>query len=338
MSFSPAMISSKALGAMPTFAANELGEKKTLRLLSDAGLLESFMTERHGFIPEYSLCAFIEGVSRALGEDRLGLLFAPYLTVADYGAWGDYVLSAPDLGTALKRAQQEMKLHSSTDRVEFVIFGNLVSYTYSFGLRSHSSYPDIAFSAVASMLSIPRHYLGQNWSPAKIEFDFPKSLCFGMAEEVFGCPVSFGGSCLRLLFDTSVLSTPGSLNHSIQFNTRHDIIRERSTPPEDMLTSVNAVVELHVADGGASLERLAQAMGVGPRRLQRHLAKQGTGFREVLVKARMERAVELLMLKGSSVGTVSEALGYNEPGNFTRAFTQHFGASPTKYLKGRDLL
>ncbi len=332
------MISAKSLGAMPMFAVRELGEKKTHQLLSDAGLVERFVTERNGYIPEYSLCAFIERVSRELGEDQLGLLFAPFLTVADYGAWGDYVLSAPDLRTALKRAQQEMKLHSSADRVEFVIYGNLVSYAYKFGLKSHSSYQDIAFSAVASMLSIPRHYLGQNWSPAKIEFDFPKSQKSGMAEEVFGCPVSFGGSSLRLLFDTSVLSTPNSPNHSIQSTTRHDIIRERSTPPEDILASVDAVVHLHVADGGASLERLAQATGVGPRRLQRHLAKQGTGFREVLAKARMERAVELLELKGNSVATVSEALGYNEPGNFSRAFTQFFGASPTKYLKGRDRL
>lgn len=331
MSNSPAMITAKALGAMPAFAMAEMGEKKTLGLLSQVGLAEQFIEDRHGYITEHALCEFVHGISRALGEDRLGLLFSPYLTVADYGAWGRYVLSAPDLETALLRAQREMGLHSNTDRVEFECRGNIVTYTYKFGHKHHVSYPDMAYSAVAAMMSIPRAYLGQGWSPTKIEFDVPSERGSAHAQETFGCPVLFNRAQLRLVFPSSDLGARRSKLGPKMLTTRGDIVRERSGPPITLLHSIRAVVDMQVADRNVSLERLAQAMDIGPRSVQRQLAIYGTNFREVLKAARMDRACELLKLKGSTVAEVADTLGYREPGNFTRAFTQYFGASPTRY-------
>lgn len=329
--FSPAMITAKALGAMPAFTLSELGERKTRQIMSGAGLEATFINERKGFIPEYALCEFVAAVSRELGEDNLGLLFSPFLTVADYGAWGDYVLSAPDLGTAMKRAQQEMRLHSSADWVHFVIFGSLVSYSYAFGLRSHPTYPNMAFSAVAAMLSIPKHFLGKDWAPLKIEFDFPAAGYATVAEETFGCPVLFGGSMLRLLFDKTQLNAPNPNLGFFPTTTRNDIVRERSAPPSDFPNSVRSVVELHLAAQDVSLERLAHSMGIGPRGVQRQLSRHGTGFRQILNESRMKRAQELLVMKGSTVASVSETLGYEEPGNFSRAFARYFGVPPTKF-------
>lgn len=328
------MITAKALGAMPAFAIAELGERKTRRLMSDAGLAEDLTRVRHGYIPENALCEFVSGVGRALGENHLGLLFSPYLTVKDYGAWGDYVLSAPDLGTALYRAQREMALHSNTDRVEFVRQGNRISYAYSFGLRNHDIYPEMAFSAVSAMLSIPRSYLGANWSPSRIEFDFPQQRRGSVAEETFGCPAVFARPQLRLVFPKSVLSArrmhAGGVATPV---TRSDIVRERSRPPSDMLQSLRAVIDMHVSDRSASLERLAIAMGLGPRSIQRQLEAYGTNFRDVLTIAKMERACELLVQQKTPVGDVANALGYEEPGNFSRAFKAHFGTAPTSYIR-----
>lgn len=327
------MITAKALGAMPDFAISELGERKTLCLLSDSGLAESLIRERLGYIPENALCEFVTGIGRALGEDCLGLLFSPYLTVKDYGAWGSFVLAAPDLGAALLRAQREMRLHSNTDRVEFVQQGNTVSYAYKFGLKNHVSYPDMAYSAVAAMLSIPRSYLGQNWSPSRIEFDFPKERGSGQAEETFGCPTLFDRPKLRLVFPKSVLAAPALKPGLAMPTTRSDIIRERQTPPANMLQSIRVVVDMQIADRNASLERVSQAMGIGPRSVQRQLSTYGTHFRELLNAAKMDRACELLRLKGSSIAGVADALGYREPGNFTRAFKTRFGTSPSKYAR-----
>ena len=208
MSQPPPMISAKSLGAMPRFAAAELGEKRAGHALMAAGLPLHFLEGTDGYIPEHSLAEFIGDVSRRLGHDGLGLLWAPYLTVADYGAWGRYVLTAPDLGTALSRARQEMQFHSNTDRVRMRVGARLVVYSYEFGLKGHPSYPDIAYSAVAVVLSIPRHFLGSGWAPLPIEFDFPRPAQGFKVEESFGCPVTFGHENLRIFLPRHLLSVP----------------------------------------------------------------------------------------------------------------------------------
>lgn len=318
---------------MPAFAFAEMGEQKTLRLLSDVGLAERFIDERHGYIPEHALCEFVTGISRALGEDRLGLLFASYLTVEDYGAWGQYVLSAPDLRTALLRAQQEMRLHSNIDRVSFECCEDFVSYSYNFGHKSHASYPNLAYSAAGAMLSIPKHFLGQSWTPSKVEFDFPAAMGSSRAEETFGCPILYNRSRLRLVFPLSAISTPRSGLLQAKMVTREDILRERAAPPSTFLQSIRAVLDMQIADRNVSLERLALAMGTGPRSIQRLLSINGMNFRALLTTARMERACEMMVLKGITVASVADTLGYEEPGNFSRAFKQHFGVSPTKYIQ-----
>lgn len=162
------MISAKSLGAMPQFAVAEIGEKGTVQAFESAGLPLHFIEAQDGCIPEHSLAEFIEDVSRRLGYDGLRLLWAPHLTVADYGAWGRQVLTVPDLENALRRAEQEMQLHSNADRVHMHIGPNVVSYSYTFGLKEHPSYSNFAYSAIAYILSIHRHFLGIGWAPLRI--------------------------------------------------------------------------------------------------------------------------------------------------------------------------
>ncbi|RBW51633.1 hypothetical protein DS909_18780 [Phaeobacter gallaeciensis] len=329
MSKPPSMISAKSLGAMPQFATAELGRKSTESAMLAAGLPLHFLDIQEGYIPEHSLVEFIRNVSCRLGYDGLGLLWAPYLTVADYGAWGSYVLSAPDLKTALRRAEKEMKYHSNTDQVRMHIGTNLVSYSYEFGLRAHSSYADIAFSAIAAVLSIPRHFLGANWAPTRIEFDIvrpPKTI---QIEETFRCPVTFGHQTLRVLFPRHLLSAPNPTRSQTMLTSREDISRERGLgPPNSLFQSACATVLIQLSDQSVSMDRTALLLGTSVRTLQRHLNEEGVSFRMLVNDVRMQRARELLGLKGTSVTTVATVLGYSSPNNFSRAFSTRFGMSP----------
>ena len=167
------MISAMALGQMPQFVLDAAGERALDRVLGTTGLPHRFIERRDGYIPEQMLASFIREAARAVGQQNIGLLWAPFLTVADYGAWGRYVLAAEDLGAALQRATRAMPYHSSTDRAWLETEGAVARYFYGFGLRDHIAYPDIAFSAIGVILSIFREYLGSGWKPGRIGFDFP---------------------------------------------------------------------------------------------------------------------------------------------------------------------
>lgn len=53
---------------------------------------------------------------------------------------------------------------------------------------------------------------------------------------------------------------------------------------------------------------------------------------------RMERAIGALSISSSSVVDVGQSVGFDMPGNFTRFFRQHQGASPRDYRRAVDLV
>ncbi|MTI02192.1 AraC family transcriptional regulator [Roseibium sp. RKSG952] len=275
---------------------------------------------------------FIDQVARELGEGDIGLIWAPALTVADYGAWGGYVRGAPTLGAALIRAQSVMPYHSSMDKTNFRIHSNLVGYEYKFGLKKHVAYPNIAFSAIGAVLSIFYHFLGSSWRPRQIFCDLPRLQPHEEAEATFGCPVLWNKDRLEIWFERSALSvvSPHQVTKRV---TLEDIKRERVIgPPASFPEIVSRVLQLQIALGGIDLNAAARSLDIGPRSLQRRLQSEGVNFRTLANRAKTARAVELLNEGSLSVQEIATDLGYENSQNFSRAFRRSLGLPPSAYV------
>ena len=74
-------------------------------------------------------------------------------------------------------------------------------------------------------------------------------------------------------------------------------------------------------------------MGVSPRSLQRRLAELNTTFSELVARTRLSQARDLLRDPVVKTIDVAFALGYSNPGNFTRAFRRWTGVSPREFRK-----
>jgi AraC-like DNA-binding protein len=53
-------------------------------------------------------------------------------------------------------------------------------------------------------------------------------------------------------------------------------------------------------------------------------------FRDLVLRIRFERAVELLRETDTPITGIATALGYSSPANFTRAFRQAQGRTPSQ--------
>lgn len=335
----PAMISAKALGAMPQFVLEVAGEKRLAKALDAADLPFQFIDERSGYISEHSLATFMQESARAAGQQNIGLLWAPFLTVADYGVWGQYVLTAPNLHAALTRASSVMPFHSSTDRAWLETQGDTSRYLYAFGLRSHEAYADIGFSAIGVFLSIFRAYLGPSWSPSAVLLDFPKVPSAQDTEDTFQCPVIWNATQLGVVFHSSCLSVPAShpASNSIPI-TVQDIARERlGGPPKTFRDQVAEITRLQLSSHEVSIETVARSVDLGVRTLQRKLETEGTRFRDIVNEVCIERAAELLALRSETISGIATALGYETANNFSRAFKNARGMSPTEFRKSQDV-
>ena len=85
--------------------------------------------------------------------------------------------------------------------------------------------------------------------------------------------------------------------------------------------------------GLITLEDLARRVNVSARTIDRHLKKEGLGFRELSDKVRFERACEMLCAEGASIVDVALRLGFSDAANFSRAFKRVIGVSPGEYQK-----
>lgn len=98
---------------------------------------------------------------------------------------------------------------------------------------------------------------------------------------------------------------------------------------------VTQVLSLLTAKNGryARLSELAEKMHLSERTLKRRLQEAGTSYQRLLDRARQQHAETMLTQGDASIAVIAEALGYQDPANFTRAFRQWTGLSPTAYRR-----
>ncbi len=65
--------------------------------------------------------------------------------------------------------------------------------------------------------------------------------------------------------------------------------------------------------------------------------KTGINFSEYLNDVRMTRAADMLEQGDCRTYEVSEAVGYQNPKNFTRSFKRRFGKTPREFRQGLGL-
>lgn len=83
--------------------------------------------------------------------------------------------------------------------------------------------------------------------------------------------------------------------------------------------------------GYPSLEQVAARLLLSTRSLKRHLQVSGTSFLRLLSETRTRDACDLLARTDLSVQDIATRLGYENPANFSRAFAQVAGKTPSAY-------
>ncbi len=329
----PPMITAKALGAMPQFTLDNVGPRALQQAFDNSGLPYHFIDSRDGYIPEHAFGDFIYEVSCAAGQQSIGLLWASDLSIRDYGTWGAYILAAPNLGTAIRRAQQIMPFHSTGENVSLEVHGNRATYSYRFSLPEHRAYPDIAFSTIGEFLNLFHYFLGTTTRPERILLDIPCPPQGALAGDIFDCPVKWNSRRLGVEFAASLLARPRRASLPGSQVTFEDVAREFANgPPESFTGRVRGILRLQLQESEISIERAAQNLDVGVRSLQRRLGKENTSFRELGNLVRLNRAMELMRLRQYSIAEISSFLGYSSSNNFSRAFKTHTGLAPTGFM------
>lgn len=198
--------------------------------------------------------------------------------------------------------------------------------------------PYFTETTFASIYKFGRTLLGERAAFARLCLRHPAPPYAAAYDRYFGIEVSFSQPQHALVFDRSLLDLPleGAFP-ALHRQAEYRVQRQLKTLPKPAHGGVVALIEQTFAAQpellGQGIERMAAALGLHPRTLQRRLQDAGQSYAELQSRARFHRAADWLQVGELSIEAISERLGFSDRRSFTRAFTRWAGISPSSFRK-----
>jgi AraC-like DNA-binding protein len=146
----------------------------------------------------------------------------------------------------------------------------------------------------------------------------------------FGCPVGFGRNSDAVIYgkhDISFqISTPDPQARQLAAATIENRFTRRKPP---LHANVRGVISHILGTEPCTRERVARAVNIHPRTMQRRLLADGTSFQQVKDEVRRDRLLYYLAKTDLPFGSVSEKLGFTEQAVMSRRCREWFASSPT---------
>jgi len=153
----------------------------------------------------------------------------------------------------------------------------------------------------------------------------------------FGIEVVFDQPQHALVFPRGLLDVPlegafPALHRQAEYRVQRQLTSlPKSSAPDSIISLIEQTFAQRPELLGQGIERMAEALSMHQRTLQRRLQDEGQGYAELQGKARFRKAADWLQQDELSIEAISERLGFSDRRSFTRAFTRWAGMSPSAF-------
>ena len=313
--------------------ARDLGADM-VALAAESGIDARALADPEGTVGVHAYLRFLDAAARRLKDPLFGLKVGLRSRVTDQRAYALVLMACRDVRSVIEQVSRYESLTHDLFRTHLIVEGDVAR------LRVVSPWFDapggrqIIYTAAAGIRSHSRWLIGSDL-PA---FEFVSALAApdgppGEYERVLGAPTRWGAEHNEVTFPAFILDIPVPSADPASFPALKRAADAR-------LAARNALEEASVvfdarqkiaallAQGDVSLPRIAAALDLSPRTLQRRLAEADATFSDIVDDARKEEARRYLADETLSLTEVAFLLGFGEQSAFNHAFRRWFGASP----------
>ncbi|MES2089319.1 MAG: AraC family transcriptional regulator [Pseudomonadota bacterium] len=303
-------------------------------VLAHAGLPAALLTTPEGRISPLEYGKLIMAIVVLSGDHGLGFEVGLRMPPTAHGSLGYALLCCGSLADATVLIQRFWHLRQRGMLCAFTMRGQW-SIT---DLRSEAPIPEplrhiIFDGSLAGLYRGIQCVLGGNETPGEIWFDYPEPDYFPLFRERlpvvrYGMPANQVHLPIEFLSRRLAMSNPEALQLAIAQCERENALL--GGKPDDLVARVRAAMVLGLR-GYPQPEQLAEKLHLSPRTFRRQLHMQGSNYLALLEDARRSDALILMDKPEIAVQAIAELLGYGNPANFTRAFRNWTGQTPTAY-------
>ncbi len=303
-------------------------------LLERSGLSARVLVEPAGetLLPLAGVANFLELAGRWTGVEDLGLQVGASLDLRQFGHFGIFVATGTTLGDGLGRAFDAWPGFNSGERSWMSRSGNLVDVHHRFMHPDARCWEQLTAFSLAVYLRFIASAAGPGWSPTALHVPLRKLPGADAHPLLANTALRFGSPWTTITMPASVLARPLPRRGDPKAPP-HGRRWENAMPAGDVASALQEVITGLLPDGYPAMTRVAVAVGMSPRTLQRRLQARGQSYAGVVSKARFTEARRMLHDPARKIIDVALDLGYSDPAHFTRAFERWAGIPPREFRR-----
>lgn len=344
--------STKTLGVPSTIRAfffaplvRELGRDgiEVDGFLRQYGLSAAQLTSLYERVPLRHFVAMAENLAQRLNRPFLGLELGKDASLADLGPFYAMFILARDLNGALSGLARYQSAWQTNTLLEVVRGRETSACRYL--IQDPAIWPrrqDAEFM-VASLTAFIRQLASSRWRPVAVEFEHDITGREKVLGQFFKAPVSGNRPANLLIISTKDMEQPLRLRLGLEEGDVAPILerhlRELFGPPAETSTScagrVGALIARRVGHVDVTIDVVAAEMSMSVRTLRRHLAAEGSSFRQIVQSHRRTMMESILRTHDARLGDLAGRLNYSDGAVLSRAFKSWTGMSPRQYIKSK---
>jgi AraC-like DNA-binding protein len=306
-------------------------------LLHHFGLPPTVLTAHEWSMPLPEYREFLAACAEAAGDPSLGFHLATRLPRGYLGVFEMSAASAPDLEEAAARFVRYLRLLSEE------LEARLERHEGAFMLRQWIDGEPLGLGrhgnefVTTSILRHGREFTGVHIEPLEVCFAHPRPADVGELQAYFGgATLRFDAGENGLVVRAEQMALPQvtsdpALLQVLDGHAHRLLMARPSGEAPDFLATVSERIRQNLTHSQSLLPRVACAMELSPRTLQRRLVEHGSSFRELVEHVRKELALSFAAGTQRSIGELAFLLGYNERASFVRAFRRWTGTTVGEY-------
>jgi len=303
-------------------------------LLRKAGLGESALADPDLRVSSSTVVQLLEESAQDSSCLTFGLRMAESRQLSDFGAMSLLLTHQATLGDALRTTIEYRHLLNEAVAIHLEEAGDTVIVRAEVVTDTPAPSRQATELALGVLFRMCNALLGSHWRPYSVNFSHAAPPDLQVHRRVFG-------TAAKMEFNSDFNGFVCSAADLQQKNPTADPVMARyaerflETLPVandlSVLRDARRAIYLFLPMGRATIELVAQGVGLNVRTLQRQLEESGVTFSDLLNEVRRDLALRYIQNEHYPLGRIAELLGYAMPSSFTRWFTAQFGMAPAQW-------
>lgn len=301
-------------------------------IFKKAGLNPALLSDNNARYPATGMhrlwCAAVE----ATGDSALGFRVGREWSTTSFNALGFAWLASGSLKEAFYRLQRYSRLMNNALITQFYRADNQYYFKFDTAEDPALIHPCARDAWLTAIIKMARMLYGDSFTPIEVLLSGDCYDQTGALENYLGCPLVYQQAINHIAIELHVCEQKLPTADPEFALLSDQLLMNRLNQVENTLTNqVRNIIHQELPNGDLSEKLVAEKLHMSSRSLQRKLNDEQTNYQLLLTDERKNLARSYVLSTKLSFNEIAYLLGFNNQGNFTRAFKSWYSLSPSHY-------